>query len=114
MAVHVHWNNRPRARRDRRLNLPRINRVGTRIDIDKYRPRSDARNGRPGSKKRKGHGDYFVTGFDIQGHQSEQQRVRARGAANSVFYVCVSGNLVLQRFDFGAQSKLLRVNDAFQ
>jgi len=111
LAEEMNGDNGLGLRGDAGLDQIRIDIVGTGIDIDEDRGRSEACDGTGGGKESKGGGYYFVTGFDAEGHHADEQGVGAAGKADGTGGTAVVGDLAFELFDGGAQGEQLSFAD---
>ena len=80
----------------------RVQVVGARIDIDEDRPRPQQGNDLGGGDEGEGGGDNLVTRSDLQGHEGDEQGIRAGGHGNRVPDPDHGRQALLQFGDLGA------------
>ena len=78
-----------------------------RIDVEEQRPRAGAYDRARGGEEAEGAGDDLVTGADLECHQRQQQRIRARGNADPVAALTVGADGGLEFPDRAAQDEML-------
>ena len=83
--------------------------VGPRVDVHEHRagPQAGYRSGR-GKEGERGR-DHLVIRSDPDGHQRDQQSIRARRDPDAVGALAVGGDFPLQGFDFRAEDEDLRL-----
>ena len=82
-----------------------------RLDVDKDRLRPEARDGAGGGEEGVGCGDDLVARADAPGHQGQQQRIGARGAADGVRHPAILRDFGLKPGDFRTHDEALAFHD---
>ena len=90
-----------------RFQAGRVERKAARLDVHEGGPRSQPRHRSRGGEKSEGRGHHFVPRLRSQGHQREQQRIRAGRAPNRMRHLAVVGQFPLQGLAFRAQNESL-------
>ena len=95
--------------RDGRLDFVRVDVEGQGVDVDEdglgVEAMDDAGRGEEGERR----GDDFVAGADIQGHEGDEQGVRAGRDADGVGGAGIGGHGLLEFLDFGTHDEVLGV-----
>jgi hypothetical protein len=84
LPVHVHRDNRARARTDRAFHLSRIEGQAIGVDVRKHRPRARHHHGERGVRGRQRCRDHLVARADAERAQDERNRVGAGADADAV------------------------------
>ncbi len=90
----------------RRIHVKRA-----RLDVDKHRPGSSMNDVSGGGKERVGNSQHFIARTHSERPQSEQDRIRTRGASNAVAGIAIGRNFSFQPGYRFAQNKSLIVAD---
>jgi len=107
LPVKVHGQQDPRALRHGRSGSLGVHVERDRVNINEDRPRPQTPYG--GSRGKESEGGYndFVPFADLQGHQRQQQSVRAAGTADRVGRTSIFREVLLESLDSRPQHKLL-------
>ena len=108
----VHGNHCLRTRGDSPHNGIGLQQKRPRIDVDKDRPRTEARHAARGSKERKRWRDDLVPRSDAERHQGHEQRIGPRRHRNGMAHSDRGCQFRLESADFGAEDEVLRRADA--
>ena len=99
------------ARCDGRLDFMRVDVEGQGVDVDENGLGVEAVDDAGRGEEREGRGDDFVAGADVQGHEGDEQSVRAGGDADGMGGAGIGGHGLLEFLDFGAHDEILGVAD---
>src|SRR5262249_39622855 len=91
----------------------RIDVVSPGIDVYKYRPRTQPDDRASSCAEGEWRGDDFIIAADAEGHQRQQQSVRAGGAADRELHSGKVSKLLLQPLNFRAENEMLAVHHRF-
>src|SRR5437016_14681256 len=83
-----------------------------RVNVHENRLGADPRNGSGGGDKRERGGDDLVGPADFQCHQSKNQRVRTRCAANGMTTASEYANFLFKCLNFWAKDEMLALQHA--
>ena len=111
LAEEVHRDDRLRARRDLFRDLHRIDVVGHRVDIRKYRSRPDADDRAGRRKKGERRNDDLIAGADAFDHQRDDERIGTAGDADREIAGAIRSDLFFELLDLRAENEILRIGN---
>ena len=112
LAVKMHREDRPRARRDRAGDRVRVEVEGLRIHVHEDRPCPRREYGETGERGRERGGDDLVPRTHPEGDEAELQRLGAVRHGHRLAGVERRLQLLLERLDLGAEDEPPRIDDA--
>src|SRR5205085_1939040 len=95
------------ARFEVKFERSRRNIVGDRIDVDENRGGSDACDTTARREKRIVAREDGVPGAELHRHEDRKKRVRPGGNADGVGRTAITGDLLLERFDFRTKNEIM-------
>lgn len=112
LAVKMHQQHSPRARRNAALHAVYTEQRGPWVDVGQYRHRTGAQNGEHRGECRHRRGDDFVAGANANRAQCDLDRVHTVANTNAMAHTATGGPQVLEGLDFLAQHIPARVDHA--
>ena len=111
LAVKMHGNDRPGARRDRGLDLVDVHQEVILPDVDEYRPRAEDLYRRHRRHRRVRHRNDFIAGRNTRRRQRNVDRVRPAVDADAAADADIGCHVALERDPFRPEDQLPGLED---